>query len=202
MRKKLFKNPKVIVPSLVALVIWALSITIDKPEPIILKKADDNMSIIAEKGMKVAVHYQGRLDDGTVFDDSHKRGEPISFTLGRGQVIKGWDQGIEGMAVGEKKTLTIPPELGYGAQGAGDVIPPNATLTFDVELVSAMTPATLGEYDVTAFKAAQSERAQSSLTYAMRMSGNKQALLRAQKPSQPLFHQAVCILISSINLRP
>ena len=159
MRKKLFKNPKIIVPSLVALVIWALSITIDKPSPIILKKADDNMSIIAEKGMKVAVHYQGRLDDGTVFDDSHKRGEPISFTLGRGQVIKGWDQGIEGMAVGEKKTLTIPPELGYGAQGAGDVIPPNATLTFDVELVSAMTPATLGEYDVTAFKAAQAKGA-------------------------------------------
>ena len=108
MRKKLFKNPKVIVPSLVALVIWALSITIDKPEPIILKKADNNMSIIAEKGMKVAVHYQGRLDDGTVFDDSHKRGEPISFTLGRGQVIKGWDQGIEGMAVGEEENTDHP----------------------------------------------------------------------------------------------
>ena len=94
----------------------------------------------AAKGMQVAVHYQGRLDDGTVFDDSHRRGEPISFTLGKGQVIQGWEQGIEGMVVGEKRTLTIPPELGYGEAGAGDAIPPNATLTFDVELISAMIP--------------------------------------------------------------
>ena len=113
------------------------------------------MSIVAEKNMKVAVHYQGRLEDGTVFDDSHKRGEPISFTLGKGQVIKGWDQGIEGMAVGEKRTLTIPPELGYGEQGAGDVIPPNATLIFDVELVSAVMAATLKDYDVAQFKVAK-----------------------------------------------
>ena len=114
----------------------------------------DNETIIAEAGMQVAVHYQGRLEDGTVFDDSHKRGEPISFTLGKGQVIKGWDQGIEGMSVGEKRTLTIPPELGYGEQGAGDVIPPNATLIFDVELVSASIPATLADLDVAAFKEA------------------------------------------------
>lgn len=113
------------------------------------------MSIVAEKNMKVAVHYQGRLEDGTVFDDSHKRGEPISFTLGKGQVIKGWDQGIEGMTVGEKRTLTIPPELGYGEQGAGDVIPPNATLIFDVELVSAVMAATLKDYDVAQFKSAK-----------------------------------------------
>ena len=99
----------------------------------------------AEKGMMVSVHYQGRLEDGTVFDDSFKRGEPISFVLGNGMVIQGWEQGIEGMLVGEKRTLTIPPELGYGEAGAGDVIPPNATLIFDVELVDAVIPPTLSE---------------------------------------------------------
>lgn len=121
--------------------------------------ADNSSPLIAATGMQVAVHYQGRLEDGTVFDDSHKRGEPITFTLGKGQVIPGWEQGIEGMSVGEKRTLTIPPELGYGAQGAGDVIPPNATLTFDVELVSATIPARLQDYDVAELKAAQKDGA-------------------------------------------
>ena len=120
----------------------------------IVEKAN---GVIAEKGMMVSVHYQGRLEDGTVFDDSHKRGEPISFTLGKGQVIKGWEQGIEGMAVGEKRILTIPPEHGYGANGAGDVIPPNATLIFDVELMAASQPPELGELDNAAFKKAQEE---------------------------------------------
>lgn len=106
---------------------------------------ENGNGVVAELGMLVAVHYQGRLTDGTVFDDSHKRGEPISFTLGKGQVIPGWEQGIEGMTVGEKRVLTIPPELGYGAAGAGDVIPPNATLVFDVELVSAMVAPTLSD---------------------------------------------------------
>ena len=120
-------------------------------------KNTSDTAIIAAEGMQVAVHYQGRLEDGTVFDDSHKRGEPISFILGKGQVIKGWDQGIAGMAVGEKRTLTIPPELGYGAQGAGDVIPPNATLVFDVQLVSAMMPAQLQDLEVAAFEAAMGD---------------------------------------------
>lgn len=106
---------------------------------------ENGNGVVAEVGMLVAVHYQGRLSDGTVFDDSHKRGEPISFTLGNGQVIPGWEQGIEGMKVGEKRVLTIPPELGYGAAGAGDVIPPNATLEFDVELVSAIIAPTLAQ---------------------------------------------------------
>lgn len=130
-----------------------------QPQPVTFTKEEKKMSVIAENGMQVAVHYQGRLEDGTVFDDSHKRGEPISFTLGKGQVIKGWEQGIEGMSVGEKRTLTIPPELGYGSQGAGDVIPPNATLIFDVELVSAMMPATLTDLDVAGFKQAISDGA-------------------------------------------
>ena len=96
----------------------------------------DGNGEVARKGMQVSVHYQGRLADGTVFDDSQKRGEPISFILGSGQVIPGWEKGIVGMRVGEKRMLTIPPELGYGIAGAGSLIPPNATLIFDVELVA------------------------------------------------------------------
>ena len=88
-----------------------------------------------QPGTKVSVHYTGSLTDGTVFDSSVSRGQPIEFTLGVGQVIKGWDQGIAQLCKGQKAKLTIPPELGYGAQGAGGVIPPNATLIFEVELV-------------------------------------------------------------------
>ena len=95
----------------------------------------------AQKGDTVWVNYTGKLADGKVFDTSSKRGEPIEFPLGAGQVIKGWDEGIAGMTIGEKRVLTIPPDLGYGARGAGDVIPPNATLTFDVELVGIRRPA-------------------------------------------------------------
>ena len=85
---------------------------------------------------KVVVNYTGMLDDGSVFDSSLKSGrEPFTFTLGVGSVIKGWDQGVKGMKVGGKRKLTISPELGYGAQGAGDIIPPNAILIFDVELL-------------------------------------------------------------------
>lgn len=95
---------------------------------------------LAETGKKVEVHYTGKLTDGSVFDSSLTRGKPFSFTLGEGQVIKGWEEGILGMRVGEKRILTIPPELGYGARGAGSSIPPNATLVFEVELLDVRTP--------------------------------------------------------------
>ncbi len=90
----------------------------------------------AEAGKTVAVHYTGKLQDGKVFDSAVSRGEPIEFPLGKGRVIKGWDEGIALMKVGGKAQLIIPPDLGYGERGAGGVIPPNATLVFDVELVS------------------------------------------------------------------
>ena len=94
----------------------------------------------AAAGQRVSVHYTGWLDSGgkpgAKFDSSKDRGQPFMFSLGKGEVIRGWDEGVAGMKVGGKRKLTIPPDLGYGTRGAGGVIPPNATLLFEVELLA------------------------------------------------------------------
>ncbi len=102
----------------------------------------------AQAGMNVSVHYSGKLEDGTEFDNSFKRGEPIKFPLGQGRVIPGWEEGIAMMQVGDKADLVIPPDLAYGANGAGGVIPPHATLKFEVELVSVEKMEMPVEFDV------------------------------------------------------
>jgi FKBP-type peptidyl-prolyl cis-trans isomerase len=99
----------------------------------IIQKGD---GVKAEKGKTVSVHYKGALTDGTVFDSSYKRNAPIDFALGMGQVIAGWDEGVALLKVGDKARFVIPSELGYGSRGAGGVIPADATLIFDVELVN------------------------------------------------------------------
>lgn len=116
----------------------------EKSEKAKSKTLADGLVILDEKvgtgteavsGKKVTVHYVGKLTDGKEFDSSLKSGQPFSFDLGKGQVIKGWDEGVAGMKVGGKRKLTIPSDLAYGDRGAGGVIPPKATLLFDVELL-------------------------------------------------------------------
>lgn len=138
----------------IGLVTWGLIYFLNKPKVLPvednLKKVENNTmqnelkiedilvgsGAEAVSGKVVSVHYTGTLTDGTKFDSSKDRGTPFEFNLGAGEVIKGWDLGVAGMKVGGKRKLIIPSELGYGQQGAGNVIPPNATLIFEVELLA------------------------------------------------------------------
>ncbi|MEJ8474051.1 FKBP-type peptidyl-prolyl cis-trans isomerase [Roseibium algae] len=112
-----------------------LAITVAKADELKIRDITKGTGEEANVGETVVVHYTGWLMDGTKFDSSLDRNQPFSFTLGERRVIAGWEQGVEGMQVGGKRELIIPPELGYGVNGAGDIIPPNATLKFEVELL-------------------------------------------------------------------
>jgi FKBP-type peptidyl-prolyl cis-trans isomerase len=108
---------------------------ITTPSGLIYEDMVEGTGATATAGQTVVVHYTGWLTNGTKFDSSKDRNEPFQFRLGAGQVIPGWDEGVAGMKVGGTRKLTIPPQLGYGARGAGGVIPPNAVLIFEVELL-------------------------------------------------------------------
>ena len=108
------------------------------PSGLVYEDIESGSGDLAEKGAMVSVHYTGWLTDGTKFDSSKDRNDPFNFPLGAGHVIRGWDEGVQGMKVGGTRKLTIPPELGYGVRGAGGVIPPNATLVFEVELLKVL----------------------------------------------------------------
>ncbi|XP_031625683.1 peptidyl-prolyl cis-trans isomerase FKBP2 [Contarinia nasturtii] len=117
-------------------VLAALSCTLDAQKlQIGIKKRVENCEIKAQKNDLVHIHYTGTLENGKIFDSSLEREQPLTFTLGTGQVIKGWDQGLLGMCQGEKRRLVIPSELAYGKHGAGDKIPPDSTLIFETELI-------------------------------------------------------------------
>ena len=105
------------------------------PSGLIIEDINVGEGEAAAPGQTVSVHYTGWLTDGKKFDSSKDRSDPFEFQLGAGRVIKGWDEGVQGMKVGGKRKLTIPPALGYGSRGAGGVIPPDATLVFEVELL-------------------------------------------------------------------
>jgi FKBP-type peptidyl-prolyl cis-trans isomerase len=139
------KNMNIVLAVVICLALVVVLIFINIKSKANMATENNNTNVapvveVAKTGDTVSMNYTGRLQNGTVFDSNvdpkFKHVEPFTFTLGAGQVIPGWDKGIVGMKVGEKKTLVIPPEDAYGSAGAGGVIPPNATLIFDVELLA------------------------------------------------------------------
>ncbi len=126
---------------------------------------------VAESGTRVSVHYTGKLEDGTVFDSSVERGMPFEFMLGAGQVIAGWDQGVAGMRVGGRRRLVIPPELGYGEYGAGGVIPPGATLDFEVELLDVAQVPPPGELEIVEVAEGEGPAAEAGKTVSVHYTG-------------------------------
>lgn len=130
---------KILVVLAVLMLIPTLSLAkekkVTKPDGLVIEELKVGAGPVAKAGQTVTVNYTGWLTNGQKFDSSLDRNEPFTFHLGAGEVIKGWDEGVQGMKVGGKRKLTIPPSLGYGARGAGGVIPPNATLIFEVELL-------------------------------------------------------------------
>merc|ERR1711881_205632 len=136
------KKPRQIMKSSLILLVSIATLALAEPEvrPSGLKveyvEVPESCDRKATNGQMLTMHYTGTLEDGTKFDSSVDRNEPFKFQIGVGQVIRGWEEGVLGMCIGEKRRLIVPPELGYGDQGAGDIIPGGATLFFDVELIS------------------------------------------------------------------
>ena len=114
------------------------------PSGVVVEDLLPGTGAVASEGSRVKLHYLGRLADGTRFDSSYDRGVPLEFTLGAGQVVPGWEQGLIGMRVGGKRRITIPASQAYGSEGRGDLIPPDATLVLDVELLSVEAPGAEG----------------------------------------------------------
>ncbi|KAF7032294.1 hypothetical protein CFC21_043486 [Triticum aestivum] len=137
------KKPRLLCLAVVAVAVAAVLLTASAKKSadvtqlqIGVKYKPESCTLQAHKGDKIKVHYRGTLTDGSVFDSSYDRGDPFEFTLGNGQVIKGWDQGLLGMCVGEKRKLRIPAKMGYGERGSPPKIPGGATLVFDTELIA------------------------------------------------------------------
>lgn len=173
---------------------------------IILEKGN---GVAAESGKEVAVHYTGMLTDGKVFDSSIKRGKPIKFILGAGQVIKGWDEGIALMHVGDKFRLIIPPQLGYGENGAGP-IPPNSTLIFDTELMSVnVAKPSLADTLVMAMITAGVDSAESRFNEILKnekdkydLDEDKMNMLGYKLMNNSMFKQALAIFQMNVELHP
>lgn len=156
--RPLQRSCRVIICSILVLLVFSNVSSGDEEQisiEVVEKPPNEKCQRLSKDGDLLAMHYTGRLEkDGSVFDSSHNRGQTFDFTLGKGMVIQGWDQGLKDMCVGEKRKLRVPAHLGYGDQGAGDVIPPGANLLFEVELMEIKDQDIADEEGTTQEKAA------------------------------------------------